>query len=73
MHDGCCEEQLRLLFEFQHATRTYSIRVGAMSEATTGIIPTAEFTRLSKVASQAHETCLEAHRRLQKHMAEHGC
>jgi len=73
MHDGCCEEKLRLLFEFQHATRLYSIRVGAMSEATTGIIPTDEFVRLSKTASQAHEKCLEVREQFFKHLNEHGC
>jgi len=46
--DGCCEEKLRLLFEFRKATKSYSTRVGAMAEATAGIIPSAEFARLSK-------------------------
>ena len=73
MIDGCCEEKLRLLSEFQNATKLYSARVGAMSEATAGIIPTAEFSRLSKVASQAHEKCLEAYEQFRKHQAEHDC
>jgi len=71
--DGCCEEKLRLLSQFQQATKLYSARVGAMSEATIGIIPTAEFSRLSKVAGQAHEKCLEAYELFLKHQAEHGC
>ena len=71
--DGCCEEKLRLLSDFQNATKLYSTRVGAMSEAITGIIPTAEFSRLSKVANQAHEKCLEAYKRFRKHQADHGC
>jgi len=73
MNDGFCEEKLRLLREFQHDTKLYSIRVGAMSEATLGFIPSVEFAQLSKIASQAHETCREAHMRLLKHMEEHGC
>jgi len=73
MVDGCCEEKVRLLFEFQNATKLYSNRVGAMEEATAGIIPTAEFVRLSNVASKAHEKCLEARTNLFKHVEEHGC
>jgi len=71
--DGCCEEKLRLLFEFRKATQSYSTRVGAMAEATAGIIPSVEFARLSKIATQAHEQCLEAHAKLFKHVKEHGC
>ena len=71
--DGCCEEKLRLLFEFRKATRSYSTRVGAMAEATAGIIPSAEFARLSKIATQAHEKCLEARDQFFKHIKEHGC
>ena len=73
MDDGCCEEKLRLLFEFQNATKLYSTRVGAMAEATAGIIPTAEFTRLSEIASRAHNECLKARVDLFKHIEEHGC
>jgi len=73
MKDGHCEEKSRLLLEFRSATKLYSIRVGVMSEAAAGFIPTAEFTRLSEVASQAHEKCLQAFERFRKHQAEHGC
>ena len=73
MVDGCCDEKLRLLFEFQNATKLYSTRVGAMAEATAGIIPTAEFTRLSELASQAHNKCLKTRVDFFKHVEEHGC
>ena len=35
-------------------------------EATAGMIPTAEFERLSKIASQDHEKCIEARAHLFK-------
>ena len=73
MKDGHCEEKSRLLFEFRSATKLYSIRVGVMSEAAAGFIPTNEFTLLSEVASQAHQKCIEAFERFRKHQAEHGC
>jgi len=73
MDDGCCEEKLRLLSEFRSATNLYSARVAAMAEATAGIIPTDEFFRLSKTASQAHEKCLEVREQFFKHVNEHGC
>ena len=73
MNGGRSEEKSRLLFEFQSATRLYSIRIGVMSEAAAGFIPTNEFTRLSEVASQVHESCLQAFERFRKHQAEHGC
>jgi len=73
MYDGCCDEKLSLLFEFQNATKLYSARVSAMAEATAGIIPSAEFARLSDIASQAHKNCLEARTHLFKHVEEHGC
>ena len=71
--DELCAEKLRLLSEFQKATRLYSTRVGAMEEATAGIIPTAEFVRLNKIATEAREKSLDAYERFQKHQAEHGC
>ena len=71
--DSCCEEKLRLLLEFQEASKLYSTRVGAMAEATAGIIPSAEFIELSKIATDAHEKCLEAHEYFRKHIEEHGC
>jgi len=73
MQDGSCEEKLRLLSEFQNATKLYTARVGAMAEANAGIIATAEFVRLSKIATQAHEKCLEARDNFFKHTEEHGC
>ena len=44
-----------------------------MAEATAGIIPSAEFARLSKIATEAHEKCLEARAKLFKHVKEHDC
>jgi hypothetical protein len=47
----------------------YRSRVGAIEEATGGMIPTAEFERLSKIASQGHEKCIEA----RAHLFKQGC
>jgi hypothetical protein len=68
-------EELRLLAVmsrksiFRKATKLYSSRVGAIEEDTAGMIPTAEFERLNKIASQDHEKCIEA----RAHLFKQGC
>jgi hypothetical protein len=73
MNDRCCEEKLRLLFEYRNATNLYSNRVALMADITAGLLPKGEFALLSKIADQSHEKCIEARECLYKHMEEHGC
>jgi len=73
MVDGCCEEKLRLLFEFQSATRFYSASVAAMAEIAGGLLPKADFALLSKAANLAYEKCIKARDCFYNHMREHGC
>jgi hypothetical protein len=68
-----CEEKLRLLFEYRNATNLYSNRVALMADIAAGLLPKGEFALLSKIASEAHERCVEARERFYRHMAEHGC
>jgi hypothetical protein len=73
MNERCCEEKLRLLSSYRNAATLYSARVALMAEIAGGLLPKPEFARLSKIASQAHDTCVKARDAFYKHMAEHGC
>ena len=73
MKDRRCKEKLRLLFEYRNATNLYSNRVALMADIAAGLLPKGEFALLSKIASQAHDECLEARDKFYKHIAEHGC
>ena len=72
VEDICCEEKLRLLFEFRKATISYSARVAEMAEIA-GTIPKAEFALLRKAATQAHQICVATRDCFYKHTQEHGC
>jgi hypothetical protein len=67
-----CDEKLRLLLEFQKATRTYSRQVAEMAKLA-GAIPQVEYAVLSRAASKAHEVCLTARERFYNHVSEHDC
>jgi len=71
MNDRGCEEKLRLLFEYRNATNLYSNRVALMADIAAGLLQRVNL--LSKIASQAHDTCVEARDAFYKHMAGHGC
>jgi hypothetical protein len=73
VNDRRCEEKLRLLFQYRNATNLYSNRVALMADIAAGLLPKGEFALLSKIASQAHDECVEARDKFYKHMAEHGC
>ena len=73
MNDRCCEEKLRLLSEYRNAAKLYSARVALMAEMAGGLLAQAQFAWLNKIASQAHEKCLEARESFYRHMAKHGC
>ncbi len=73
MIDGCCEEKLRLLFEFQSATGSYSASVAAMAKIVGGLLPKVDFDLLSKAANSAYEKCVKARDCFYNHMREHGC
>jgi hypothetical protein len=73
VNDRRCEEKLRLLFAYRNATNLYSNRVALMADIAAGLLPKGEFALLSKIASEAHERCVEARERFYRHMAEHGC
>ena len=68
-----CQEKLRLLFEYRNATLLYSNRVVLMADIAAGLLLEGEFALLSKIASEAHERCVEVREHFYKHMAEHGC
>ena len=69
----CCEEKLRLLFEYRNATYLYSTHVALMTEIAGGLLPKFEFDLLSQAESQAHKTCIKAREHFYRHMEEHGC
>ena len=68
-----CKEKLRLLFDYRNATNLYSNRVALMADIAAGLLPKGEFSLLSKIASQAHEKCVEVRECFYKHIEEHGC
>ena len=73
MKERRCEEKLRLLFEYRNAANLHSSRVTLMADIAAGLLPKGEFALLSKIATQAHEKCVEARERFYKHIEEHSC
>ena len=65
-----CEERLRLLLEYQRLTQAYSTTIGYM--VVTGISQ-AEYERLCLAIEKARQDSVDARKRLDRHIAEHGC
>ncbi len=65
-----CEERLRLLVEYQRATLAYSTMIGDMAVRH---IPRVDYERISLATDKARQTSIDARKRLERHIAEHGC
>ena len=61
-----------MLNEYSSATLALSARVEELVQKTV-TLPKAEYTRLHEAAEQARVTAEQAHLKLEKHVAEHGC
>ena len=65
-----CEEELRLLGEYQRLKAEYSGAVGALWAKH---MTETEFERRSAIAEQARLASLEARNRLKRHIEVHQC
>jgi hypothetical protein len=67
-----CKEKMRLLAEYQNATEVYSKAVSALSKKM-GDISAAEYDNMRNLAEQSRYKSLNARRRFEEHLLQHGC
>ena len=67
----CCDLD-SLLEKYRSTVTVYAAKVRTLKDHTIGI-PQLEYMLLWHAAEYARNKSIEAHRMLQKHVAEHGC
>ena len=69
---SACENKLRLLKGYEHATEQYFQRLHELREKTL-VSPLAEYERLRETVEQARAKSEFARAALALHISEHGC
>jgi hypothetical protein len=71
-HKESCLTKTALISAWQIATEAYSKAVGELSSSI-GIIPKAEYEKLSNRTEAARRRAMEAKANLDNHVSHHGC
>ncbi len=67
-----CATKRKLLVAWQSSADAYSKAVAELSQKI-GIVPKADYTKLTTIAENARKRALEAQGKLQAHIKDHGC
>jgi hypothetical protein len=67
-----CPTKFVLMSAWQSAAEIYSKTVAELSHKI-GVLPKADYEKLSRLADEARKRSIQAQKDLEAHMAEHGC
>jgi hypothetical protein len=69
---GVCEQKVRLMEAYNIATIAYS-EIACIQYKKIGLVSKEEYEALKEDAAIALETCNDARKKLERHLAEHHC